>query len=153
MTSMMVADGLGHGPLAAQAAQRAMAAFESAPFDAPRDMLERAHRASHGSRGAAAACARINRQGAISYAGVGNIVASVVSAESTHGMVSHGGTLGVQMPRMQQFDYRRTAQSLVVMHSDGISARWDLKGQTRSAAASPRHHRGHPVSRSRTKSR
>ncbi len=30
------------------------------------------------------------------------------------------------MPRLQQFEYARAAGSMVVMHSDGVSARWDL---------------------------
>jgi anti-sigma regulatory factor (Ser/Thr protein kinase) len=127
--AVMVADGLGHGTFAAQAAHSAVAAFESSPFDAPTQVLERAHRATSGSRGAAAACARIGADGGLAYAGVGNISGFLVSAERTQGMVSHGGTLGVKLSKIQQFDYRRAPHALVVMHSDGISARWDLKSK------------------------
>jgi anti-sigma regulatory factor (Ser/Thr protein kinase) len=126
-TAVMLADGLGHGILAADAAQTAVAAFESGPFDEPSEVLQRAHRAAAGSRGAAAACARLGMDGEVMYAGVGNISGSVVSDERARGMVSHGGTLGLRMPRLQQFDYQRKPQSLVIMHSDGISARWDLR--------------------------
>lgn len=126
-TAVMIADGLGHGPLAADAARAATGAFESAPFDAPSDILTRAHRLTAGSRGAAGACARMGSDGGIAYAGVGNIAGCVISQERSQGMVSHGGTLGLTVPRVQQFDYRRGPASLVVMHSDGLSARWDLR--------------------------
>jgi anti-sigma regulatory factor (Ser/Thr protein kinase) len=126
VTSAMVVDGLGHGPLAAQAAQCSTAAFVEAPFDAPRAVIERAHRSLSGTRGAAAACARIERDGLVRYAGVGNIAASIFTPDKSQGLASHNGTLGARMPRMQEFEYRRAAGAVLVMHSDGISARWDL---------------------------
>jgi anti-sigma regulatory factor (Ser/Thr protein kinase) len=130
VTAIMIADGLGHGSLAAHAARCATAAFEAAPFDAPREVLERANRATSGTRGAAAACACVPPDGAVTYAGVGNIVGSLVSHGRTQGLISHGGTLGLRVSRLQQFEYRRAAASaLLVMHSDGISARWDLKSR------------------------
>jgi anti-sigma regulatory factor (Ser/Thr protein kinase) len=128
-TAVMVADGLGHGTFAAQAAHSAATAFESAPFESPGVLLERLHRATAGSRGAAAACAQVGADGQVRYAGVGNISGHLVSAERSQGMVSHGGTLGLKVSRMQQFEYRRAPNSLVIMHSDGVSARWDLKSK------------------------
>jgi hypothetical protein len=61
----------------------------------------------------------------VNYAGVGNI-SGVVIGEKSRGMVSHNGTLGVQLLRAQQFDYEWPQGSHVVMHSDGMSARWSL---------------------------
>jgi anti-sigma regulatory factor (Ser/Thr protein kinase) len=128
-TAVMVVDGLGHGTFAAQAAQSAATAFEGAAFEEPSALMVRLHRATAGSRGAAAACARVGTDGQVSYAGVGNISGHLVSAERSQGMVSHGGTLGLKVSRMQQFEYRRAPNSLMIMHSDGISARWDLKSK------------------------
>jgi hypothetical protein len=83
------------------------------------------HRAMSGTRGAAAACARLQIDSeALQYAGVGNIGGSVISSERSHGMVSHNGTLGTQLLRVQQFSYPWPRNAHVVMHSDGISARW-----------------------------
>jgi anti-sigma regulatory factor (Ser/Thr protein kinase) len=125
--ALLVADGLGHGPLAAAAARAATAAFVAQPFDAPARAMQRLHLALAGTRGAAAACALFDRAAArLDYAGVGNICAAVVSAEGSRGMVSHNGTLGMQLPRAQQFDYRCLPGDRVVMHSDGISARWSV---------------------------
>jgi anti-sigma regulatory factor (Ser/Thr protein kinase) len=124
--TLMVVDGLGHGSFAAIAAEGAQRTFADTPAESPRGLLERAHRALASTRGAAAAVARVGGTGTVSYAGVGNIGACLVSAEKSQGLISHNGTLGLTMPRLQQFEYARTAESFLVMHSDGISARWDL---------------------------
>jgi anti-sigma regulatory factor (Ser/Thr protein kinase) len=122
----IVIDGLGHGPLAAEAAICSAKAFLQAPFDPPHSVIERAHRSMVGTRGAAAACMRTDRQGRVCYAGVGNIAGSMISAEKSQGLASHNGTLGVRLPRMRQFEYQRPSNSIFVMHSDGLSGRWDL---------------------------
>jgi anti-sigma regulatory factor (Ser/Thr protein kinase) len=125
--SMMIADGLGHGPLAAVASKAAAAAFEQKPFDLPAAAMGVFHRALSGSRGAAAACALLHSERrVIEYAGVGNICGCVVSADRGRGMVSHSGTLGTNLLRTQQFEYAWPEGSPVVMHSDGLSARWNL---------------------------
>jgi anti-sigma regulatory factor (Ser/Thr protein kinase) len=126
ITAALVVDGLGHGPLAAQAAQCSTRTFGETPFDAPKLLIERMHRSLAGTRGAAAACVLIDAQGQLSYAGVGNISASLISFEKSQGLASHNGTLGLRMPRLQQFEYQRSHGTMVVMHSDGISARWDM---------------------------
>ena len=41
--------------------------------------------------------------------------------------MSHNGTLGLHQRPAQQFEYSVTPGTLLVMHSDGVSARWDLK--------------------------
>jgi anti-sigma regulatory factor (Ser/Thr protein kinase) len=126
MTAALVVDGLGHGPLAAQAAQCSTKAFEETPFEAPKVLIERMHRSLGGTRGAAAACALIDAKGQLSYAGVGNISSALITYAKSQGLSSHNGTLGLRMPRLQQFEYQRASGSIVVMHSDGISGRWDL---------------------------
>jgi anti-sigma regulatory factor (Ser/Thr protein kinase) len=127
MAAMMVADGLGHGALAAVASSAAAAAFEANPFEPPAAAMTTFHRALSGSRGAAAACALLHAdRGDIEYAGVGNICGTVVTPERGRGMVSHSGTLGSMLLRTQQFEYSWPEGSTVVMHSDGLSARWNL---------------------------
>jgi len=126
ITAALVVDGLGHGPLAAQAAHCSTTTFGETPFDAPKVLIERMHRSLAGTRGAAAACAHVDAQGQLSYAGVGNISAALITFAKSQGLASHNGTLGLRMPRLQQFEYARAAGSMVVMHSDGVSSRWDL---------------------------
>jgi hypothetical protein len=79
------------------------------------------------SRGAVAACAQLDAAAArVGYAGIGNIYGSLVGKERSRGMVSHNGTLGMQTPRARQFAYEWPLEELVIMHSDGLSARWSL---------------------------
>jgi anti-sigma regulatory factor (Ser/Thr protein kinase) len=124
--SVMVVDGLGHGPLAAEAADLAARLFEQQWFDAPAAFCEGAHRALSGSRGAAVAAARVSSNAVVSYAGVGNISGCVVSPQTSRGMMSQNGTAGLQVRRVQQFDYQWPERALLVMHSDGLSNRWSL---------------------------
>lgn len=125
--AIMIADGLGHGPLAAASSQAAAAAFAESPFEQPSEAMRHFHAKLSGGRGSAAAVAILDREKSnVTYAGVGNIAGSIVSAEQSKGMVSHNGTLGVQLLRRQQFEYGLLGDSKVVMHSDGVSARWSL---------------------------
>jgi anti-sigma regulatory factor (Ser/Thr protein kinase) len=128
-SSLVVIDGLGHGPSAAQAALAAASAFASNPFDTPAAHIQRAHQALTGTRGAAVACATWCAGQSLRYAGVGNITGRLAGPDSHRGLVSHNGTLGFQLHRVQQFEYPLTPGSLVIMHSDGLSARWELNEQ------------------------
>jgi anti-sigma regulatory factor (Ser/Thr protein kinase) len=125
-TAILVGDGLGHGPLAATAARAAAAAFAERPFEPPAESMQNLHRALSGSRGAAGACALLSQHGKVVYSGVGNICGSLVSPDRSRGMVSHNGILGVHLLRRQQFEYEYGVGDRVVMHSDGLSARWSL---------------------------
>lgn len=128
-SALIVIDGLGHGPSAAQAAQAAASAFGSNPFDNPVAQIERAHQALTGTRGAAVACAAWSTGEPLRYAGVGNIAGRLTGPDGHRGLVSHNGTLGFQLHRVQQFEYPLTARGFVIMHSDGLSARWQLAEQ------------------------
>jgi anti-sigma regulatory factor (Ser/Thr protein kinase) len=134
--ALIVVDGLGHGTFAAQAAHVAVATFSASPFAEPRDILTRANGAMSKTRGGAAAVARIASE-RLSYCGVGNISGALVAPDRSQGLVSHNGTLGINQRRTQQFEYQRDPGALLVLHSDGISARWDLKKQADLGACHP----------------
>jgi len=133
--ALFVIDGLGHGAFAAEAARAGIDAFRGGPFAEPLEVMSRANGLMSKTRGGAAACARIAGD-TISYCGVGNISAALVSAGKSTGLVSHNGTLGLHKRRGQQFEYRRGPGTVLVMHSDGVSARWELK---QNAALLARH--------------
>ncbi|HET9474860.1 MAG TPA: SpoIIE family protein phosphatase [Steroidobacteraceae bacterium] len=134
--ALMVIDGLGHGTFAAEAARAGIDAFLLAPGDSPREILQRANQQMSKTRGGAAACARL-ANGSMSYAGMGNINGYLVSPERSQGLVSHNGTLGMHQRPAQQFEYSVDPDSLLVMHSDGLSARWDLRSQPDLLRAHP----------------
>lgn len=126
---LMVVDGLGHGPLAAEAAEAAVGVLQDRQAGEPVDLIEAAHVALRSTRGAALAIARIDpARGQVRYAGVGNISGVVVDGRDgrTVSMVSHNGTVGHIVRKIQAFDYPWSEDSLLIMHSDGLSTRWDL---------------------------
>jgi anti-sigma regulatory factor (Ser/Thr protein kinase) len=134
--AVMVVDGLGHGAFAAEAARTCIDVFKSASDISPMEILQRANRAMSKTRGGAAACARVG--GArMSYAGVGNINAHLVSREKSQGLVSYNGTLGMHQRHAQQLEYAVEPGALLIMHSDGISARWDLRSHPELLTSHP----------------
>ena len=127
--SIMIADGLGHGPQAAEASEAGCGAHDAAPFAGPAATLEAAHVRMHGTRGGAVAVAQLDAPGgAAHFAGVGNIAGSIVSGADSRGLFSHNGTAGVQVRKVQQFDYPWPPNGMLVMHSDGLQSRWSLDG-------------------------
>lgn len=124
---VVVADGLGHGPGAAEAAGEAVRVFREHPALAPAEALQRMHGALRATRGAAVAVADLDAvKGEVRFAGVGNIAGTVVGAAGHHNMVSHSGIVGHQMPRQQEFTYPWPPGALVILHSDGVTTRWSL---------------------------
>lgn len=136
---LLLADGLGHGPCAAEASQMALSVFAAEPGLGLVPLLEKIHDALRATRGAAVAVAEMDSaKGRLSYAGVGNIAGYIVQGatdENTH-LVSMNGTLGAVRSRIQEFSYPWNAGALLVMTSDGIKNHWRLD---RYAGLSNRH--------------
>ena len=125
--SLVVADGLGHGRLAAEASRAAMQTFLESPGSPPAETLERMHRALRPTRGAAVAIADIDlRRGSVIYAGVGNIAGVAISGGRTRNMVSHNGTVGLSAKRIQTFEYAFDEPPLVILCSDGVQSSWSI---------------------------
>lgn len=125
--SMLVVDGLGHGELAAIAADAAVGAFAEHPLAEPAALMEEMHKAMMGTRGGAAAIARVDTaQGSLRFTGIGNISALLVNAEATRGLASHPGIVGAQFRHAQTFDFGDIIGKLLIMHSDGLQSRWRL---------------------------
>ncbi len=124
-TTILLADGLGHGDDAATAANAAVRTL--APGLDATAALTRIHGALQPTRGAAGAIARWNRHtGTLRYAGIGNIAATIVSGGETRSLVSMPGILGHGVQRPRPFDYELPPGGLLVMHSDGLRTGWDL---------------------------
>jgi anti-sigma regulatory factor (Ser/Thr protein kinase) len=126
-------DGLGHGPLAAAAAAAALAAVLGEPASGragepacePVTLLERAHRRMSGTRGGAVAVVQVSGPRA-RFAGLGNVAAFILSAGSRKSMLSVPGIAGYQARAFRQFEYEVPPGAAVILHSDGISSRWEV---------------------------
>ncbi len=130
--TVLVVDGLGHGPPAFDAARRVLEAFRTlapARVEVRLQQLHETMRVNATHRGAVAALAEIDwRRRRVSYAGAGNIAGTLVPVDGPVAcLVSQPGTLGQQVTRFQEFDYRWPEQGLLVLHSDGLSDRWLLE--------------------------
>jgi len=125
---LMVVDGLGHGIFASEAAREAERVFAASRTDSPTPILQDSHDALKKTRGAAMAITTLHlERQLVSFAGVGNIGGSIVRPGGTRGMASHNGTIGHYLDRIQEFTFPWDAESILVMHSDGLKSGWDLK--------------------------
>jgi anti-sigma regulatory factor (Ser/Thr protein kinase) len=123
----IMADGLGHGPLAAEAASEAIQVFHAEVHREPERILLDIHKALAKTRGAAVAIAEVlHDKSLVNYAGAGNIVGTTLAAGKTRSMVSLDGTVGHSVARFRQFAYPWESNAALIMHSDGLSARWNL---------------------------
>jgi anti-sigma regulatory factor (Ser/Thr protein kinase) len=120
----VLCDGLGHGPLAARAATEAVAAVLDEPSGEPAALVERAHRRIGHTRGGAIGVVRVKGQ-QVRFAGLGNIAAVILADGTRKGMLSVPGIVGHQARAIRQFDYTAVPGAAIILHSDGISARWD----------------------------
>ncbi|QEH34526.1 Serine/threonine-protein kinase RsbT [Aquisphaera giovannonii] len=139
-TLIAVADGLGHGLPASEAAREAVRTFRDRAADGPGAVLAAAHDALRKTRGAAMAVAEIDHlRGRLCYAGVGNISGSIVAGPECRGtgLVSHNGTVGHAVRKIQEFAHPWPAGALLVMHSDGLGTQWRLGAYAGLASRSP----------------
>jgi anti-sigma regulatory factor (Ser/Thr protein kinase) len=129
-TIFLVIDGLGHGHYASQAASIAIEvadhAFRTQPEITLSTLLQRMHGPMQATRGAAVLVVSVSETQAL-CCGIGNISAALCTPDgTTRNLVSHNGTVGHRMARVQEFSYPLTPGTFLVMHSDGVSARWKL---------------------------
>lgn len=126
-TMILLADGLGHGLGASEAAAEAVSTFRQRADLAAGEILGYIHDALRKTRGAVAAVAEIRpNEGALIYAGVGNISGVVLDNGASRSLVSHNGTLGMMSPKIQEFRSTWSSTSTLVLHSDGLHSKWDL---------------------------
>lgn len=126
--SALMIDGLGHGEEAERAAVAGVDAFTQAPFSDSVMLLEDLHRAMNGTRGGAVAIAQARLDsGNLRFVGVGNISGSLLTPEKSRGLASHPGIVGGQYRKAQPFDYDQVQGQLLILHSDGLQSRWNLK--------------------------
>lgn len=123
----ILADGLGHGPLAHAAAEEAVRSFQANAAHTPKQILQAMHLALVKTRGAAIAIAEVlhDRQ-LLHFAGSGNISASLHGKGRPRSLVSMNGTPGHTMGSVQEYTYAVEPESLLILHSDGLSTRWSM---------------------------
>ncbi len=125
--TVMLADGLGHGIQAAESSRQAVRLFESNHHTPPSQGVLLLHQGLSGTRGCALAIADISlREGCVRNCGIGNICSRVVLKDTERNLVSHNGIAGYEARKIQEFSTPWELDALLVMHSDGMTARWHL---------------------------
>jgi anti-sigma regulatory factor (Ser/Thr protein kinase) len=122
---VVVVDGLGHGREAALAASEALRVAHESGDASPADVVQSIHGPLRATRGAAIAVASIDQHAStVHFAGIGNIAGAIVGPRSSKSLASHSGIVGHQMRTVKEFSYDWAADSYLILHSDGLSAKW-----------------------------
>jgi anti-sigma regulatory factor (Ser/Thr protein kinase) len=125
--TVLLVDGSGHGHAAEAAASTAVRIFYENAERPCTDIVTFMHKALSSTRGAALAVARIDPAAKlVRFVGVGNISGMVSSSAGVQRMVSQNGTAGLVAPRIREFTYAYAGQPVVILHSDGLTNKWDL---------------------------
>ncbi len=118
-----VVDGLGHGPPAAEAAEAAVQTLGAPGETGVRALLEELHRQLGRTRGAAISLARLERSGALSWAGVGNVEAVAVSPDGQARRLSTGnGIVGQRMGTLYPQQLTLEPETTLLWVTDGVDA-------------------------------
>lgn len=124
---LVVIDGLGHGLLAADAANLAIKTYQTAAGRQPIEVLQALHEPLRATRGATVGVATLDADGrVVTFAGVGNIGAALVTPSRHRWLVSLNGTIGREPVRFRQFETEWDPDAVLVAHSDGLTTRWRL---------------------------
>ena len=135
---MLMADGSGHGPEAQKAALRSVEIFKERIGASVEAVAQAIDRALAATRGAAIALAEIDPGSElVTFVGIGNISAALIAQGAVQRMISNNGTAGHVAPRIRAFAYRFRGAPTVILHSDGLSARWDLNEYPGLVSAHP----------------
>jgi anti-sigma regulatory factor (Ser/Thr protein kinase) len=126
-TLVMLADGLGHGPLAAAASQRAAEVLRFSSSSSPAALLTEIHRALGSTRGAAVAVVRLETTTRrVVHASVGNVSGRLIGLGRPRTLTAQPGIVGHRMPRLREEVQPLEGVQALVLHSDGLSEKWSV---------------------------
>ena len=133
-----VVDGLGHGPAAEAAARIATDALAGEPALDPAAAVRHCHGALRGSRGAAIGVTTIDpAAGRVIFAGVGNVEARLWCMDRVTRLSPARGIVGSVLPSIRPVSAPISGPWLLVVHTDGVSGRFDLSDVSPADQADP----------------
>ena len=128
-----VIDGLGHGPDATLASAKACAVVRRDVDLAPEVIVQRAHEALRGTRGAVMAVVRIDRaRQELVHAGIGNIETRLVGEAKVRRPITLNGIVGHSVRKVRSETFPFATGDLLILTSDGISERFDVQPASRA---------------------
>ncbi|MFI1000198.1 SpoIIE family protein phosphatase [Streptomyces galbus] len=137
--TLLLADGLGHGPDAARASGTAVSEARRWADLPPAEVLRRLHDALRGTRGAAVAVAQLDvRRDELRFAGVGNVGARLREGGTWRSLVSRPGIVGAHRPAtIPESRAPWSADRLLILYTDGLPSRWVPSDDPRLQVADP----------------
>jgi hypothetical protein len=133
-------DGLGHGPDAASAAQRAIALIAGGGLDRPMEVVRRCHAGLEGSRGVVLSLAWFDAAlGTMTWIGVGNVSGVLVrldpaASPGQEWLLGSRGVVGRQLPQLRAEILAVGHGDMLVLATDGVQPDF---ARDLSAAQSP----------------
>ncbi len=136
---VMLCDALGHGQLAHATTQTVLGLFRDAPPLRPAGVLDHLQRTGAHTRGAVAAVVDFDLDGAgVTCASLGNIAGWVVGPSGRRGITAQPGFVGDRQKRtIREYTYPTGHGTVVVLHTDGLTDKWDLSSYPGLLARSP----------------
>ena len=129
---ILLGDGLGHGPDAHAAVQKAIELFKVNKEEMPAEILRHLHREVKKTRGLVGTAAIYNfKEKKWRICGIGNIATRMQNNVSFKNYMSYNGVVGMNIPntlKEQEADNERG--QVLIMCSDGIKTRWELQKHT-----------------------
>jgi len=143
-----VIDGLGHGPHALFAAQAARMYVEDHYNQPLLSIFAGVDRACHATRGVVMSLARFDwtpdlSEVVLTFSGIGNVEMSIVGKQEPLNFIIRRGILGAGAPTPVVTEHLWRPEYVMVLHSDGISARhkWSDIPELRNASVEVAAHR------------
>ena len=122
-TLVAAIDGLGHGPMAAVAARRVVAALEECRSEPLPRVLQRCHAAAADTRGAALTVATFDAEAPrMSWLAVGNVAGVLVRADGRREtVVARPGIVGATLPPLRAGEVTLAQGDVLVLATDGLT--------------------------------
>ncbi|MBN1978979.1 MAG: SpoIIE family protein phosphatase [Anaerolineae bacterium] len=123
---VVVVDGLGHGPQAAEVTQVAIAALKGHADKSVDFLFKRCHRELAGTRGVVMSLASLDaRGGAMTWAGVGNVTGLLLRADSQaerarETLLPRGGVVGYRLPSLYPVVIFVAPGDTLIFATDGL---------------------------------
>ena len=127
---VLISDGLGHGRNAWNASEKAIESFRKNHLLPVPEQLTHMHEDLRKTRGGVCFIySAALDSGVVSYCGVGNISAKVVSEnDKISNCISFNGIVGFTLPsRIHESQTMWNDRDMIIAHSDGLTTKWNLK--------------------------
>jgi anti-sigma regulatory factor (Ser/Thr protein kinase) len=127
-TLVAIIDGLGHG-LEAHKVSLLAKKYISLRHDSPLpDIIGYLHHSLRGTRGATLGMALLDSGlGKISFVGIGNTEAKLITADAKQSFISLAGILGLNIRTPRTYEHQFQEQDIFVLYSDGIISNWQYE--------------------------